>query len=327
MTTNPLLRAENLTVTYKARVGFFVQRSLHALSQVSFDLAKDETLGIVGESGCGKSTLARAVMFLIRPAGGRVLLDGEDLSILPSRELQKRRRIMQIIFQDPLASLNPRMTACDIVAEPLRVFAPELTVAARRERALELMDKVGLPQSAAARYPHEFSGGQAQRIGIARALILAPRLLVCDEPVSALDVSVQAQILNLLTDIRAQQKLGMLFISHDLSVVRASSGRVMVLYLGRVMETGAADNLFCAPLHPYTRGLLASAPPLDANAARAWKPPTLSGEPPSPLSPPSGCVFRGRCPHAKSQCAEQIPSLEDAGDNRQVACIRWREIS
>lgn len=324
---NALLRAENLAVSYETRAGLWRRRPLRALADVSFDLAEDEILGIVGESGCGKSTLARAAMMLIRPSGGRVLLEGKDLAGLPAEALRGRRRAMQMIFQDPLASLNPRMIACDIVAEPLRAFEPELTAAMRRERALDMMSKVGLPKSAASRYPHEFSGGQAQRLGIARALIAGPKLLVCDEPVSALDVSVQAQILNLLADIRAQRKLGALFISHDLSVVRSLSGRVMVLYLGRVMEIGPADLMFRSPLHPYTRGLLASAPPLDARAAKKWKPPVLSGEPPSPLSPPSGCVFRGRCPFAMPQCARQIPPLENSGGGRQVACVRWREIS
>ena len=322
--TTALLQVENLSVTFAVRAGLFSSRPLHALTAASFALAENETLGIVGESGCGKSTLARAVMMLIRPSGGRVLLDGEDLEALPAEALRRRREKMQMIFQDPLTSLNPRMTAVEIVAEPLRVFAPSLSAAERRRRALDLMGRIGL--AAAARYPHEFSGGQAQRIGIARALISSPRMLVCDEPVSALDVSVQAQILNLLADIRAHRKLAMLFISHDLSVVRSLSGRVMVLYLGRIMEIGDADAMFRAPLHPYTQGLLKSAPPLDPQAARKWTPPTLSGEPPSPLNPPSGCVFRRRCPHAKKECAEAVPHLEDSGDGRRVACIRWRQL-
>ena len=326
MTTSALLQAEELTAVFRARTGLFSSRPLRALTAVSFHLAAEEVLGIVGESGCGKSTLARAVMCLLQLSSGRVIVDGEEWSAMPPKALQTRRRHMQMIFQDPLASLNPRMTAADIVAEPLRVFAPSLSAAERRKRALELMAKAGLPESAAARYPHEFSGGQAQRIGIARALISEPKLLVCDEPVSALDVSVQAQILNLLSDLRARRRLAALFISHDLSVVRALSGRVMVLYLGRIMEIGKADSVFDSPLHPYTRGLIASAPPLDAKAARKWTPPVLSGEPPSPLNPPSGCVFRGRCPHAKSECAEQIPPLQDVGDGRQVACVRWRQI-
>ena len=326
MTNTPLLKAENVSVTFAARAGLFFRRPLYALTDVGFELAEGETLGIVGESGCGKSTLARAAMFLLRPGGGRVFLEGEDLSKLSAEQLRKRRGVMQMIFQDPLASLNPRMTAGEIIGEPLRVHSPSLSARARLERVLELMPKVGLPESAAARYPHEFSGGQAQRIGIARALISEPRLLVCDEPVSALDVSVQAQILNLLADIRARRKLGALFISHDLSVVRSLSARVMVLYLGRVMELGAANAVFEKPLHPYTRGLLSSALPLNPKAARTRRPPVLSGEPPSPLNPPSGCVFRLRCPHAREQCARNIPQPEDSGDGRQVACIRWRDI-
>lgn len=324
--TAPLLRAENLAVHFTARTGWFASRPLRALDGVDFELAAGETLGVVGESGCGKSTLARAALRLIAPTTGRVLLDGEDLAKLSTTELRRRRGRMQMIFQDPLASLNPRMTALENAAEPLRACAPELSAAARRERALTMLARAGLPRTAAGRYPHEFSGGQAQRIGIARALVTAPALLACDEPASALDVSVQAQILNLLAELRARHKMAALFISHDLAVVRSQCARVMVLYLGRVVEAGPAAAVFNAPLHPYTRGLLASAPPLDPPAARRWRPPTLLGEPPSPLHPPSGCVFRGRCPHAKKECAEVVPPLENAADGRQVACLRWREI-
>ena len=321
----PLLSVQALTVAYRVRTGLFSSQPLHALSAVTFNLEQRETLGVVGESGCGKSTLARAVLGLVAPASGRVRLESEDLSKLPPARMRTRRRIMQMVFQDPLASLNPRMTAGRIVAEPLGVFAPHLTPAERLARALDMLARTGLPQSAAHRYPHEFSGGQAQRIGIARALITEPRLLVCDEPVSALDVSVQAQILNLLADLRAGGRLAMLFITHDLSVARAVSDRVLVLYLGRIMEIAPAAQLFAAPRHPYTQGLLASAPPPTPQAARNWRPPTLAGEAPSPLSPPSGCVFRLRCRRAKPQCAEQVPPLETADDGRQVACIRWRE--
>jgi len=327
-TAAPLLSVENLSVAYRVRTGLFSSRRLRALSAVSFGLARGETLSVVGESGCGKSTLARAVLRLLAPhdqTAGRVRLESEDLSELPSAQMRARRRALQMVFQDPLASLNPRMTAGRIVAEPLGVFAPHLSAAERLARAVDALAQTGLPPAAAHRYPHEFSGGQAQRIGIARALITEPRLLVCDEPVSALDVSVQAQILNLLTDLRAGGRLAMLFITHDLSVARAVSDRVLVLYLGRIMEIAPAAQLFAAPRHPYTQGLLASAPPPTPQAARNWRPPTLAGEAPSPLSPPSGCVFRLRCRRAKPQCAEQVPPLETADDGRQVACIRWRE--
>ena len=324
--TAPLLKAQDLGVTFSARTGWLSSRPLHALTGVNFELAADETLGIVGESGCGKSTLARAALHLIMPSTGRVWLAGEDLGELSPPELRRRRGRMQMIFQDPLASLNPRMTAAENAAEPLRASTPELSARERDERALAMLARTGLSRAAAGRYPHEFSGGQAQRIGIARALISAPELLVCDEPVSALDVSVQAQILNLLAELREQRSLATLFISHDLAVVRSQSERVMVLYLGRIMEIGSADSLFRAPLHPYTRGLLSSSPPLDPIAARRWKPRVPVGEPPSPLAPPSGCVFRRRCPHAKPECAARVPPLEDSGDGRRVACLRWREI-
>jgi len=322
----PLLSVENLTVAYRVRTGVFASKPLRALTAVSFSLRAGETLSIVGESGCGKSTLARAVLRLLAPrdeTAGRVTLDGEDLSCLPAEALRARRRSMQMVFQDPLASLNPRMTAGRIVAEPLSVAEPRLTADERRARAVAMLEQTGLPPAAAHKYPHEFSGGQAQRIGIARALITAPRLLVCDEPVSALDVSVQAQILNLLADLRAGG-LAQLFITHDLSVARAISDRVLVLYLGRVMEVAPAAELFANPRHPYTQGLLASAPPPTPQAARAWQPPPLTGEPPSPLNPPSGCVFRLRCPRAAAECAQQIPPLETTADGRQVACIKWR---
>ena len=321
-----LLKTENLGVTFTARTGWLSSRGLRALSAVNFTLAAGETLGIVGESGCGKSTLARAVLHLIPPTNGRVFLEGADLASLSPLALRRRRGRMTMIFQDPLASLNPRMTAAENAAEPLRACAPGLSAQQRHDRALDMLAQTGLSRAAAGRYPHEFSGGQAQRIGIARALISEPALLVCDEPVSALDVSVQAQILNLLASIREQRNLGALFISHDLAVVRSQSERVMVLYLGRIMEIGRADALFHAPLHPYTQGLLSSAPPLDPAAARQWKPKVPVGEPPSPLNPPSGCVFRQRCPHAKPLCAQNMPKLEDSGDGRQIACHRWREI-
>jgi len=324
----PLLAVENLSVAYRVRTGLFSAAPLRALTAVSFAVGAGETLGVVGESGCGKSTLARAVLRLLAPrdeTGGRVLLEAEDLARLSPEELRARRRVMQMVFQDPLASLNPRMTAGRIVAEPLRVFAPELSAAERMARAVEKLAQTGLPRAAAHKYPHEFSGGQAQRIGIARALITAPRLLVCDEIVSALDVSVQAQILNLLADLRAAAGLALLFITHDLSVARAISDRVLVLYLGRAMEIAPAAALFANPRHPYTQGLLASAPPPTPQAARRWQPPPLTGEPPSPMAPPSGCVFRRRCPRARPECAAQIPPLETTADGRQIACLRWRE--
>jgi oligopeptide/dipeptide ABC transporter ATP-binding protein len=300
-------------------------RVLQAVNGVSFALAKGETLGLVGESGSGKSTIARAVLCLVPVSGGAVRFRGTDLLTLTPPELRGMRRHLQIIFQDPLASLDPRMSVGEIIDEPLREHRRDLTPAARRGKVLEMMERVGLLPAHLNRYPEEFSGGQAQRIGIARALVLEPEVLICDEPISALDVSIKSQIANLLKDLQVQTNLSLLFIAHDLAAVRFSCDRVLVLYLGRIMEVAARTALFAAPRHPYTRALLQSVPIADPVRARARLAAPLTGEIPSPLAPPSGCVFRTRCPYAISRCETQIPVLRTVGDS-WVACHRAEEI-
>ena len=295
---------------------------LHALSDVSFAVNEGETLGIVGESGCGKSTLGRSILRLIEPDAGRVTWRGERLSDLSPEAMRLRRRDMQIIFQDPIASLDPRMTVGAIIGEPLTIFARDLSADERKLRVFETMEAVGLLPEMINRYPHEFSGGQAQRIGIARAIVTRPKLIVCDEPVSALDVSIQAQIINLLKDLRAQFGLTLILISHDLSVVRLISDRIMVLYLGRVVEIGSTRSVFENPAHPYTKALLAAAPVPDPVAARAKKRAPLEGDLPSPIDLPSGCVFRTRCPIAVPDCAKAIPDFVAIGENHLAACPR-----
>ncbi|MFT3904894.1 MAG: ATP-binding cassette domain-containing protein [Steroidobacteraceae bacterium] len=305
------LEVRNLDVQYPLTRGG--QRLLlQAARDVSFSIAPGTTLGIVGESGSGKSSIARALLRLT-PASGQVLLDGTDLLQLQGAALRALRSQIQMIFQDPLASLDPRMRVEDIIAEPLRSFRPELSRAQRRTAVLEMMAKVGLLPEHLNRYAHEFSGGQAQRIGIARALVARPRLLVCDEPISALDVSIRAQIANLLRDLQREFGLTLLFIAHDLATVRFSCDQVLVLYLGRIMELADRDALFAHPRHPYTRALLQAVPAPDPAAARAARAPPLRGEIPSPLAPPAGCVFRSRCPQAFERCAQEIPALQAQG--------------
>ncbi len=323
-----LLRIENLSKTFAISGGGLFARPLElkALQDISFSIERGETLGIVGESGCGKSTLGRCILQLLKPDDGRVLWMGTDLNALPGEAMRKRRRDLQIIFQDPLASLNPRMTVGEIVADPLRTLMPELSREQRRQRVMEMMDAVGLQPEMINRYPHEFSGGQAQRIGIARALITEPKLIVCDEPVSALDVSIQAQILNLLSELKDQFGLTLIFISHNLSVVRHVSDRILVLYLGRMVELASGDELYQDAKHPYTKALLTAVPIPDPKRARQRNIDALKGEIPSPINPPSGCAFRTRCRYATERCAEIRPPLEPVSEGRQVACIRWREI-
>ncbi|MDE1149257.1 MAG: ATP-binding cassette domain-containing protein [Azospirillaceae bacterium] len=318
-----LLRVEDLSVQFPVRLpGLLARRgTLQAVAGISFVLAPGETLGVVGESGCGKSTLGRAILRLLPDAAsitGRALLDGADLMALAGEALRRRRADIQMVFQDPLASLSPRRTVGQAIAEPLSAFRPDLDGGTRAALVAEMMDRVGLSPALAGRYPHEFSGGQCQRIAIARAMVAAPRLVVCDEAVSALDVSVQAQIVNLLAALQAQTGLSLLFISHDLAVVRHLSHRVMVLYLGRVMEIADRDSLYARPLHPYTQALLAAVPSL--SGVRARTPMALGADLPSPLDPPSGCVFRTRCPRATDLCAAQVPPLVSHGPGRQVAC-------
>ncbi len=327
-TTDELLKIENLSKSFSVSAGLFTRPlQLRALQDISFSVRRGETLGIVGESGCGKSTLGRCILQLLSPEEGRVLWLGEDIARLPEEEMRRRRRDLQIIFQDPLASLNPRMTVGEIIADPLRTLMPEIDAKGRRERVIRAMEAVGLLPEMINRYPHEFSGGQAQRIGIARALITEPKLIVCDEPVSALDVSIQAQILNLLSDLKAKFGLTLVFISHNLSVVRHVSDRILVLYLGRIVELASGDELYADPRHPYTRALLTAVPIPDPHRARQRTIDGLVGEIPSPINPPSGCTFRTRCRHAAAICAESRPPLETLDNGRLVACHRWSEIA
>ena len=323
MTAQPLLKIEDLKVHFpmKRRSLFGGERRwVKALDGVSFELAAGETLGIVGESGCGKSTLCRAVLRLVEPTGGRTVWLGKDFSELDGEDLRLERRNMQIIFQDPLASLDPRMTVRQIIERPLLNFPNKENAEERRRQVGDLMELVGLNKAWMDRYPHEFSGGQCQRIGIARALILKPKLLVCDEPVSALDVSVQAQIINLLMKLQKQLGLSYLFISHNLSVVRHISHRVMVLYLGKVMEIAERDDFYRRPLHPYSQALISAVPLPDPKLERTKPRMRLQGDLPSPLNPPSGCPFRTRCPRATEICAAEMPPLRDFGVGHVAAC-------
>lgn len=319
--SDQVLSVQNLRVLFPVRTGFLGRtKFVRAIDGVSFTVREGETLGIVGESGCGKSTLARAALSLIPLTSGRIIWRGVSLHALKPSGLRERRREFQMIFQDPLASLDPRMTVADIVAEPLRALRRDLRHEDVRDAVQHMIRRVGLDASVLNRYPHEFSGGQNQRISIARALVVEPKLLICDEPVSALDVSVQAQILNLLKQLQAKRDLSMVFISHDLSVVRHMSDRVMVLYLGRVMEYGDRDRLLTSPRHPYTRALIDAAPVPDPRVERTRRVATLAGEVPSPIDPPSGCVFRTRCPKAQDKCSAVVPSLRALGPGHNVAC-------
>ena len=308
MTAPPLLEVRDLKKHYVAPQRWFAPRRppVQAVDGVSFDVARGETLSLVGESGCGKTTTAKTVLRLIEPSAGSVRLAGEELTALTPEQMRQRRRELQIIFQDPYASLNPRLSAGEIIAEPLRNFGAA-SRAQRQERVHWLLQRVGLRPEAAAKYPHEFSGGQRQRLGIARALALNPRLIVCDEPVSALDVSVQAQVVNLLMDLQAELGIAYLFVAHDLAVVRHISRRVAVMYLGRIVEIAERDTLFAAPLHPYTEILLSAAPvPNPRTPPRRL---LLQGDPPSPANPPPGCRFHTRCPLAQDICRSQAPAL------------------
>ncbi|CAN5346707.1 ATP-binding cassette domain-containing protein [soil metagenome] len=311
--TKPLLSVENLTVEYP--VG---GRSLFAVSDVSLSVARGETLGLVGESGCGKSTLGRAVLQLRRPTGGKVTFDGTELTSLDGEAMRLMRRRLQLIFQDPIASLNPRRCIGDIVAEPLIIIGVK-DRAERDRRVREVLTAVGLdPDQTVGRLPHEFSGGQCQRISIARALILEPELVICDEPVSALDVSIRAQILNLLEEMKRRYGLTLLFIAHDLAVVKAVSDRIAVMYLGKLCEVAPTEQLFARPAHPYTALLLDAIPVPDPTVRPSINVPI--GEPPSPLDPPSGCRFRTRCPRADAVCADKVPELREVGPGQFAAC-------
>ena len=313
-TDDVLLRVEDLVVEFPAKGG----QKVHAVSGISFDICRGETLGLVGESGCGKSTTGRAVMQLPPPTSGSIRFEGTELTDVGGQELRELRTRLQFIFQDPISSLNPRRKVKDIVAEPLRIWKRG-TEDERKAHVSEVLEAVGLdPEVAAEKRPHQFSGGQCQRISIARSLVLEPKLVICDEPVSALDVSVQAQILNLLEDMKARYGLTIIFIAHDLAVVKNVSDRVAVMYLGKICEVAAPDDLYYRPAHPYTAALLSAIPLPDPNVVpdRA----ELAGDLPSPLDPPSGCRFRTRCPRAQERCAAEEPVVRAIGDDHYVAC-------
>lgn len=314
---NILLEVRGLKKYFPVKTGFFRTIDLKAVDDVSFSIRKGETLGIVGESGCGKTTLGRTVLRLEEPTDGDILYEGE--SIL-HRDMNEYRGKMQIVFQDPYASLDPRKTVSDIIGEAMDIRKMYSSKAERRDRILELMDLVGLNQQFYNRFPHEFSGGQRQRIGIARSLAANPSFIVCDEPVSALDVSIQAQIINMLEDLQKEQKLTYLFIAHDLAVVRHISTNVGVMYLGHMVELAESHELYDHPLHPYTQMLLSAIPVANPDLSRARKRIMLEGEIPSPLAPPSGCPFRNRCPRAKESCWESMPPLKDVGGGHLAAC-------
>lgn len=318
----PLLEVRRLCVRYPIPRTWPWQAAgeVRAVEEVNFNLRAGETLGIVGESGCGKSTLARALAGLQVVSAGAIQFQGRELSRLTEDQWRPLRRDIQMVFQDPQASLDPRMTIGRIIAEPLEALCPELDADQRQARVLAMLERVGLSAAHINRYPHEFSGGQCQRVGIARALVVRPKLLICDEPVSALDVSVQAQIINLLADLQKEFGLAMIFIAHDLAVVRHISHRVMVMYLGRVMEQARRDELFAAPAHPYTKALLSSVPVADPSRVSEKKRQVLEGEIPSPANPPPGCVFATRCPMADEQCSRSAPHIRRLSSGAVVAC-------
>ena len=322
---NVLLDVRNLKMHFPVTSGIIFQKVvglIKAVDDVSFFVRRGETLGLVGESGCGKTTAGRCILQLYEPTSGQILFEERDLCQLKSREMRAMRRRMQIIFQDPYSSLNPRMTAGSIIGEPIVVHRLSSSRAEYREKVANLMSTVGLHPAMADRFPHEFSGGQRQRIGIARALAMEPSFIVCDEPVSALDVSIQAQIINLLEDLQAQFDLTYLFIAHDLSVVRHISDRVAVMYLGHIVEIAPRGELYSNPLHPYTRGLLSAVPIPDPVVEAQRERIILSGEVPSPLNPPPGCVFHPRCPLVTDDCKDAVPELKEVVPDHWVACHR-----
>lgn len=312
----PVLEVRNLTKHFPLPGNQMV----HAVDDVSFTIEKGKTLGLVGESGCGKSSCARTIIRIYEPTSGRILLDGEDITDLNQKQLLPYRRKMQMIFQDPYASLNARMTVRDIVAEPLRAHHICQSKAEEDERVREMLARVGLNREHASRYAHEFSGGQRQRVGIARALILQPELIIADEPISALDVSIQAQVVNMLRRFREELGLTYLFIAHDLSMVRYVSDEVGVMYLGQLVERCEADEIYRHPVHPYTQGLLASIPVPNPRMAREKNVSGLEGDLPSPIAPPAGCRFHTRCPYATEECRTCMPELKDVGGGHFVAC-------
>ena len=321
--TAPLLEVRNLVKHFRVTSGLFGGRSglIRAVDGVSFELRRGETLGLVGESGCGKTTTGRCILQLERPTSGEVIFEGRDLTKLGDDELRAVRRKVQVIFQDPYSSLNPRMTVGQIIAEPLAVHGIVTERKSRAQRVREILTHVGLLPQHAHRYPHQLSGGQRQRVGIARALAVEPALIICDEPVSALDVSIQAQIINLLEDLQAEFGLTYLFVAHDLSVVRHISDRVAVMYLGKIVEITDRKSLYDAPLHPYTKALLSAVPIPDPVLEARRERVVLGGEVPSPLNPPPGCVFHPRCPIAIERCRQEVPELREIRAGHRAACI------
>ena len=322
MAGDKLLQVENLTKYFYKPQGLFGEKKqiVKSVDHVTFDIMRNETLGLVGESGCGKTTVGRTITRLYEPTDGRIIFDGQDISHLTKKELLPYRKKMQMIFQDPYASLNARMTVMDIIREALDLHSDLKTQEEKSKRVYELLDRVGLMREHANRYPHEFSGGQRQRIGIARALAVDPEFIVGDEPIGALDVSIQAQVVNMLEDLQREFGLTYLFIAHDLSMVRHISDRIGVMYLGKLVEIGPSEEIYSHHLHPYTEALLSSVPVPDPEKARAKEQIVLQGDIPSPIDPPSGCRFRTRCPRACEQCARAEPELKPVGNDHFVAC-------
>lgn len=315
--SRPLVEVQNLKEYFPIKEGLFKTRMLKAVDDVSFSISRGETLGLVGESGCGKTTVGRTMLHLYTPTDGKVLYDGTEIT---DANIMSYRKKMQMVFQDPYSSLNPRMTIADIVGEPLDIHKLYSTKSERSDKIIHLLEQVGLNSEHANRYAHEFSGGQRQRIGIARALAVNPEFIVCDEPVSALDVSIQAQIINMFEDLQAQLGITYLFIAHDLLVVRHISDRIAVMYLGHLVELADADELFSSPLHPYTQSLLSAVPMPDPASAKSKSRIVLEGDVPSPLHMPSGCAFRTRCRYATEQCEKVAPELTDRGNGHMSAC-------
>jgi oligopeptide transport system ATP-binding protein len=321
----PLVEVRNLKEYFKINVGAFQSKPLKAVDDVSFSINRGETLGLVGESGCGKTTVGRTMLHLYKPTGGEIFYDGKKIET--KQDIKEFRKKATMVFQDPYSSLNPRMTVSDIIGEPLDVHKLYSTKEERRERILELMDHVGLNSEHASRYAHEFSGGQRQRIGIARALAVNPEFIVCDEPVSALDVSIQAQVINMFDELRDKIGLTYLFIAHDLLVVRHISDRIAVMYLGKMVELASADEIYERPLHPYSKALISAVPIPDPKIARANRRIALSGDIPSPLNAPSGCPFRTRCPYATEACAASMPEFKEVSTGHFVACHNLDKIN
>ena len=321
----PLMEVRHLKEYFPITMGLFQSKPLKAVDDVSFSIKKGETLGLVGESGCGKTTVGRTILQLYKPTEGEILYNGKEIKT--KADINQFRKKATMVFQDPYSSLNPRMTVSDIIGEPLDIHKAYSNQAERQERILELMNRVGLNSEHAARYAHEFSGGQRQRIGIARALALNPDFIVCDEPVSALDVSIQAQVINMFDELQEQLGLTYLFIAHDILVVRHISDRIAVMYLGRMVELADAAEIYDHPLHPYTKSLMSAVPQPDPKTARANKRIVLTGDIPSPLNAPSGCPFRTRCPHAQESCAASMPDFKEVSPGHFAACHRLEELN